>query len=41
MSGRETISRKGKGEKGAGLDSFRTIKFDDWLRIFMQVRSLC
>lgn len=37
ISGRDSISRRGKGEKGVVLDSFRTIKFDDWLRVFMQV----
>ncbi|CAL1715852.1 unnamed protein product [Somion occarium] len=36
--GRDTIARKSKSDgSGSGdLDSFRTVKFDDWLRLFMQ-----
>lgn len=39
VPGRDSISRRSKGEKGGILDSFRTIKFDDWLRVFMQVSA--
>ena len=37
LEGRETAVKKSKAENGQELDSFRTILFDDWLRLFMQV----
>lgn len=35
-SGRETLARKGRAGGDGTVDSFRTIGFDDWLRLFMQ-----
>lgn len=34
--GRETLARKGRAGGDGTVDSFRTIGFDDWLRLFMQ-----
>lgn len=36
--GRESMNKRSKGSSEE-LDSFRKIKFDDWLRLFMQVRD--
>ncbi|THH16344.1 hypothetical protein EUX98_g9314 [Antrodiella citrinella] len=34
--GRDTIGQSSHGAKGKHIDSFRTIPFDKWLRLFMQ-----
>lgn len=39
-SGRDTIARKAKadGFNPGGVDTFRTVTFDEWLRLFLHVR---
>jgi hypothetical protein len=37
LPGRETMVKKSKADGEKGLDAFRTIVFDEWLRLFMQV----
>ncbi len=37
LSGRDTLTRK--GAKAENVNTFRTIPFDDWLRLFMHVES--
>lgn len=32
--------KKSKTESNVAVDSFRTISFDNWLRLFMQVRAV-
>lgn len=38
--GRDTIARKAKadGFNTGGVDTFRTVSFDEWLRLFLHVR---
>ena len=35
-TGRETLARMGRAGGDGTVDGFRTIGFDDWLRLFMQ-----
>ncbi len=38
--GRDTLTKKSKSDGvSQNMNSFRTISFDDWLRLMMQVRS--
>lgn len=37
--GRDSSSQVGQNVKGNRMDAFRTIPFDSWLRLFMQVRD--
>lgn len=41
MPGRDTIARKAKGDgiNPGGVDAFRTVSFDEWLRLFLHVRT--
>ena len=39
--GRDSMSRKSRNENGSSptVNTFRTVAFDDWLRLFMQVHQ--
>ena len=37
----DTLSKKAGKSKVTGVQVFRGVNFDEWLRLFMQVISIC